>query len=209
MSTRPEASPAPLRGWHIAESKNEMDGTPEATLTLFNENDSSIMIRCVDRKTDVLVSPGGDPIAEANVRVKYDDSAPIRQSWHKSSSKTALFSPDPIAIARRLSKTNIFLFEYTPFESRPRIAKFNVSGLDLAKISQLCNWEALDRIAAKRQAELAALKEKVVSWVHPCGYDKEKWCWSNTDNTDGGMSLETKEDAIQDAYEHAKIHLGY
>jgi len=72
----------------------------------------------------------------------------------------------------------------------------------LDKIFDACNWAAVDRAEAKRKADLIALKQKAAKWVHPRGFDKEKWCWSNADNTDGGFDLDTKEQAIQDAFEH-------
>jgi hypothetical protein len=213
-ATKPELTlpKLPERGWKLDESKNEMDGTPETVLSLFNDESSYLMIRCINRRTEVLINPGGELIDDSSVRVKFDDSNPIQQTWNKSSSRNALFSPEPIGFSRRLSKTKLFLFEYSPYDSRPRTIKFSVTGLDskLGKISEACDWEGSEKRAAisRRNEEL-----RLSQYIHHCNkawLDASKWCWDDQATWRSGGPFDTKEQAFRDilADERAMGKLG-
>jgi hypothetical protein len=190
-----------------------MDGTPEINLTNSGENDSALIIRCIERKTDAIVVTGG-VVDNGYVRVKFDDSSASREAWIESSDHQGLFCPDAITFARRLAKSKSFSIEFKPFERVPKTLSFNVSGLEdrLNKIASACDWNAADKARARAAAEDKALRDRLSTYVHLCPHqDSElyagKWCWSDPTGSipyDSGLTFNTRDEALRDAIEAAK-----
>jgi hypothetical protein len=171
-------------------------------------------IRCAKHKTEAYVDTE-TILDNGNVRVKFDESSPMRQTWGKSTDDKALFAPDAITFARTLTKTKTFLLEFTPFQEGTRTISFDVTKLDekLGKVSDACNWEAVDRSRAQAKIADAQLRARLVQYVHPCA-DQEigKWCWSDPNDAlfynDNGYSP-TKEGALADAMRSARWGLAF
>jgi hypothetical protein len=74
------------------------------------------------------------------VRIKFDESTPVRQRWTESTDSVALFSPAPAKLIKQLTSTEVFLFEFTPFQETATSVKFNVSGLtgSLRPVAEVC-----------------------------------------------------------------------
>jgi Type VI secretion system VasI, EvfG, VC_A0118 len=200
-------------GWILHESRNKMDNTPELFLSKSGSEGANLIIRCSEHKTEAFVNT--DAIVDNdNVRIRLDASAPLRQQWSKSTDGQALFAPDAINFARDLAKSHTFLFEFTPFEKRDRTVNFDVSGLDsmLLKVSDMCGWDAVDKIRAKARAADAALRARIAPHVHPCQDNPNTWCWSDPEgvvfqqDTYGG---ETREQAMREALRNATWGLAF
>lgn len=210
-----------LKSWNLSESVNRMDGSPEIVLSKLGSPDAVLIIRCAQHKTAAyVITPG--VVNDGRVRVRFDESAPQRQSWSESSDHSSLFAPDPISFARKLTKTRTFLLEFKPFEQVPRTVEFEVSDLDvqLPKIAEACNWAAFDKARERERADAAkakaieeALRRRIEESVHPCKNTERysgKWCWSDPGSDSAlfrqdSAPFESKEEAIWDATRMARI----
>jgi hypothetical protein len=210
-----QSTTAATDNWYLHESQNKMDNSPEVVLTTSGTEGATLFIRCSEHKTEAFVNT--DTIVDnEGVRIRFDDSSPVRQSWSKSTDHKALFAPDAVTFARDLTKARKFLFEFTPFEERERTITFEVSGLDgkLQKITETCDWESIDKSKAKARAADAALRAKIEPYVHPCRSSSiNGWCWSDPDDTIvpdyeqyGG---DTREAALQDAIRSARWGIAF
>lgn len=190
--------------WTLTESADKMDNTPIVVLRKSGSSGASMTIRCSKRKTEAYVDT--DTILDnGNIRIKFDESSPIRQTWGKSTDDKALFAPDAITFSRQLTRTKTLLLEFTPFREGKRTITFDVAKLGdkITKISDACNWEAVDRNRAQAKLADAQLRARLVQYVHPC-VDQTigQWCWSDPEDavmySDAGFSA-TKEAALADA----------
>lgn len=214
-STSSEALFKPTdNGWRLIESKDEMDNTPRITLGKHGSGGSRLIIRCVKRKTEAYVDT--DSILDNGIiRIKFDQSPPSRQRWEKSTDDKALFVPDPITFARKLTTAKTFMLEFTPFQEGTRTVSFDITNLNekLKKVSDACDWAAVDKARERAKAANAALRERLIKYVHPCeNQEIGKWCWSDPNddvhNTDNSWS-DTKEEALEDAMEYARLGLAF
>jgi type VI secretion system (T6SS) VasI/EvfG family protein len=190
----------------------QAEGSPEGLLT----------IRCSHRKTELIVKPG-EIIDSGGVRIKLDDSAPLRQTWGQATNYQGLFAPDAIALARQLTKTKTLLFEYQPFQQRPHTVEFKVGGLaaKLQALADACEWAKLDEAKARAQqaARLEAertrkreamIRVELLKHVELCRREalREKgyWCWYDEADEfykNGGAPAKSKEGALENAIETA------
>jgi hypothetical protein len=209
------ASPsAASNEWSLIESSEKMDNTTIVILRKSGSAGATITIRCSKRKTDAYIDT--DTILDnANVRVKFDEASPVHQTWGKSTDDKALFAPDAITFARQLTKTKTFLLEFAPFREGTRTISFDVTKLDekLNKISDACDWEAVDRSRAQAKIADVQLRARLIQYVHPCAdQDIGKWCWSDPNDAlfynDNGFS-QTKEGALADAMKSARWGLAF
>ena len=230
-----EVPPAPMRavgdpktasdhGWLIGITTSKMDKTPEALLSKVAEDKGGVLVvRCFRSRTEVLVATS-DVVDNGSVRLKFDDESPRRQNWGEATSHDALFSRDPIPLARKLATTRTLLFEYQPFQKSPATVEFNLAGLadHLDAVATACNWAKIDQAKAeaarnaKAAAELNRVREvkirgTLAKYVEPCHEawlrDKGRWCWYDLNDSffkDGGSPKETKEAALDDAVYMAK-----
>jgi hypothetical protein len=200
--------------WSLTESADKMDNSPVVVLRRQGTEGASMIIRCSKHKTEAYVDTN-TILNDGNVRVKFDQSSPSRQTWGKSTDDKALFVPDAITFARELTNAKVFLLEFTPFQEGSRTVSFDVTNLGprLKKISDACDWDAVDRNRAPSKAADAARKARLIQFVHPCeNQDIGKWCWSDPNDTlfnhDTGWS-DTKEGALQDAMQYARQGLAF
>jgi len=139
--------------WLVLDSKNQTDNSPEVSLQTGGTDGAVLTIRCANRETEAYVDTD-TALSDKRVRVRFDDSAPLRQYWYRSASDRTLFAPDAVAFARRLANTHILRFEFTPSETEERTVVFDVSGLDtkLQGISETCDWTSIDKNHARAKA---------------------------------------------------------
>lgn len=213
-----QSSAAATDNWYLHESQNEMDKTPEVTLHTSGSGGATLFVRCSGHKTEAFVNT--DTIVDnGGVRIRFDDSLPVRQSWSKSTDDKALFAPDAVTFARDLTKAQKFLFEFTPFQERERTVSFEVSGLGgkLRKIAETCDWDSIDRSRAKARAADAALRARIEPYVHLCKSSAtEGWCWSDPNDTMNSIipdyetyGGETRDQAIQEAMRSARWGIAF
>jgi|GEM_PF-470624 hypothetical protein len=200
--------------WYLLESKNEMDSTPKISLSKTGSDGAILMIRCAGRETDAFVNTHVI-VDNGSVRVRFDDSPPARQSWSESKDNEALFSPDAVTFSRNLAKAHNFLFEFNPYRKTAKTITFDVTGLDskLQKISDACNWDAIDKRRAKAKADANALRDLISPYVHVCTKGGKGWCYSDPDfQPTPGYEMfggSTKEEALQTALENAKLGVAF
>jgi Type VI secretion system VasI, EvfG, VC_A0118 len=220
-------SPVPTSSeWTLIESADKMDNTPIVILRKSGDSGSTMVIRCSKGTTDAYVDTG-TILRSGNVRIKFDEAAPLRQTWAKSTDDKALFPLDAITFARQLTIARRFMLEFTAFGEGTRTISFDVANLDakLKKVSDACNWEAVDqsRARAKAAAEQsraqakaadAALRARLIQYVHACKEQSiGKWCWA--DPTTGFLPISdrgwfnTEEEALQDAMEYARLGIAF
>lgn len=109
---------------------------------------ATLVVRCIDNRTDVLVSTdlvlGGSLDDRTEVRLRFDSAPAETQSWLRSTSYRAAFAIDRIGLARRLAHTEAK-------ELRVRVAPFDSAGVDfvfslngaraqIEKVARLCGW---------------------------------------------------------------------
>ena len=118
----------------------------------YNDDIPMLVIRCKNNHTDLYVvthTPVETVHDEdynelgAKVRYRFDGSKPTPAYWSESTDRRAIFAPDPTVLAKRLSHTSQWLFEFTPFESVAMTATFHTGGLSnvLPKVATACHWK--------------------------------------------------------------------
>jgi hypothetical protein len=106
-----------------------------------------LVARCLSRRTEVFLSIGSAVSVESgsddhNVQVQFDDEAPVVQRWAGSVSYQELMAPNGVAFARRLARTQTLRLGFTPYNSEPVFADFNVGGFDrvVGSLASTCGW---------------------------------------------------------------------
>lgn len=216
---------AELKGWRLSSETNQMDNTPAVYLSKLAESGghgAMLTIRCTRGKTALFVATD-DIVDNGGVRIRFDDAKPQLQAWSEASDHQGLFAPDPIGLAKRLTKADSFLFEYSPFQKQPTTVEFKVNGLaeKLKSIAEPCGWANIDQAKAsaeayaKAEAERASkrdamLREVLFKYVGACRekwlQDMGRWCWYDKSSSGfkGGTPYESKEAALDDAMNMAK-----
>lgn len=106
-----------------------------------------LVVRCLAQRPEVFVftdSPAKiEPKTEDHtVRIAFDDSAEESARWPDSADHDALFAPDGLAFARRLSAARTMRFGFTPHNAPAAVVIFNVAGLagHLDAAAGQCGW---------------------------------------------------------------------
>jgi hypothetical protein len=116
-----------------------------------------LAVRCLSRRTEVFVSLGTSAQIEAGdtnrVTVQLDSQTPSAQQWLRTHTYQELFAPDGLALARQLAAASLMRFTFTPFNSRPVVAEFNVKGFDehVAMVARTCGWATPERTNARKR----------------------------------------------------------
>ena len=107
-----------------------------------------LVVRCMAKKTEAFVYTGSALRIEPNtedhtVSFRFDDESGRTERWPDSAEHDALFSPDPVAFARRVMSTHSLRFGYHPHNAEPVEAVFEVSGLTdlIAPSAKDCGWQ--------------------------------------------------------------------
>jgi hypothetical protein len=123
-----------------------------------------LVARCVSRSTEIYVALGTPASVEPQagshtVRVQIDDEPEVLQQWTDSESSHELFSPDGPELTRRLASAQRLRIGFTPFNAKPVVAEFSVTGFDeLAPlVASTCGWR-LDEAPVSRAPRSARLR---------------------------------------------------
>ena len=155
-----------LGAWRVTAGKSEMDDSPDVTAML-DASDMiegwlktfrpSLVLRCSEAKTFLYVVTGMSAQPEygkfemAGVRYRIDQAGAVSDDWHESTDSKALFAPEPISLARRLAKAKQLIFEFTPYNSSPVTAHFELQGASSAvgRVSKTCSWSVAGSSAGR------------------------------------------------------------
>jgi hypothetical protein len=106
-----------------------------------------LIVRCLSRTTEVFVATGSaasiEPQAGSHaVHIQFDDAEPLAESWSDSVSSQELYAPDGVALSRRLVRARTVRFGFTPYNSAPVVAEFDVRGFDqvVGLVAGTCGW---------------------------------------------------------------------
>jgi hypothetical protein len=219
------AQPSESGIWTKSESTNPMDG--QTTLMLMRsasaEPTAHLAIRFKGNALDVyLITQEVVSNSTAPVRIKFDDGAPVTQTWSGSTNYRGIFSPAPFDLAKRLVTSKTFYLEYTAFESSPKTLIFDVSALSVAlphSASELIDkhFAAIEKQVSDRKAADETLKALVLSNVHSCNdtsrmfpFPSSRWCWTDPNSPYYRVErspFRTKEEAVESALAAARAGL--
>jgi len=226
-STAPKAEPSPAAetkaappadkagsNWVKDEKSNVMDNTKEITMatSAVGDQGGTLLIRFKGKQLDAYVSTKEIVDDErAGVRIKFDDGEPMKQVWGRSTDYRAVFSPDPVALIARLEKSKKFYLEYRPYQKTAQTIIFDVAGLEplLPQAEMAEHKKKWDQ----NNAANAALRARMLQYIHPCKEEPKKWCW--VDSTGGVIANEesapwdTREQALQNALELKRLGLNF
>ncbi len=116
-----------------------------------------LAVRCLSRMTEVFVSLGTSASIEAGdtnrVTVQLDDETPSVQQWVRTDTYQELFAPDGLMLARHFAGASLMRFTFTPFNSKPVVAEFNVKGFDqhVATVARTCGWPGAAGTSARKR----------------------------------------------------------
>jgi hypothetical protein len=107
-----------------------------------------LVVRCLAGTTQAFVYTQVSPAIEQRddrrtVRVSFDGETETVERWPGSADHDALFAPDGIAFARRLSTARTLRFRFTPHNAPLASIDFDVHGFDahLASVARTCRWK--------------------------------------------------------------------
>jgi hypothetical protein len=149
--------------WVVDVNPDPMDNVTNVTLQLesnapldlafpYSGHYASLVIRCRKGKTDLYVHTE-TPVKTSydsdyddlgsHIRYRIDGGKPTGEYWSEATDNEAVFSPNPISLARRLAKAKIVLFEFTPFDAASTTVSFDVNGLQavLPRLAEACHWK--------------------------------------------------------------------
>jgi len=124
------------------ESAWASDGSRTVTFELEAENEVAVWmkrvrpvlaVRCLGRETEVYVVTDSaasiEPTPDKHtVRIGFDHQGDVEQRWLDSAGHRELFSPDAAALASQIAQADKMRFSFTPFNSAPVTANFDVHG---------------------------------------------------------------------------------
>jgi hypothetical protein len=93
-----------------------------------------LVVRCVDSRAEVFVFTDSAAAMEPQdgdhtVRIAFDGGRERSERWPDSASHDALFAPDGARLLDELGHAQAFNFGYTPHNTAPVVARFDVAGL--------------------------------------------------------------------------------
>jgi hypothetical protein len=193
-----------------------MDGTRQVMLVASATDTpvGSLVVRFTGKKLDVYVITSDIVDDEnASIRIKFDDEAPVRQTWNRSTDYKAVFSPRPFELLKMMRTSHKFYLEYQPYQRVPDTIAFSLDGL--SDVLPSAEMAALDKKDDDERAADAALRARILPYVHECSrLDSHGWCWSDPDSPvysgdhyEGsvGYPFRTKEQALADAKHAARM----
>jgi hypothetical protein len=110
-----------------------------------------LVVRCLSGTTEAFVftqiAPAIEPLGDnRTVRVSFDGASATTERWPASAERDALFAPDGVAFARRLTRAHTLQFEFTPHNSPAATVAFDVHGFDahIKALARACRWKGRD-----------------------------------------------------------------
>ena len=130
-----------IKKWVVIQGTRKMDGTKFAQVISATTGKPELVIRCEGKKTDLFISTD-TVVDDHNVRLKLDEAKPLTQQWDRSDDYEALFSRQPVALAKQFVVAKVLMFEYKPYREGPKVVEFQLDGLKdaLSEASSVCTW---------------------------------------------------------------------
>lgn len=128
-----------------------------------------LVVRCQEKRTQVYVDTemaANPEIGDGfTVRLRLGQSQATTQLWGESTSKDSLFSPEPIALTRQLLTVDRLLFQFTPYNSTPTLAEFDVRGLSrlIGELASSCGWSTEEDTLRVRLDRFIKIMEELES----------------------------------------------
>jgi hypothetical protein len=198
--------------WYKTERIDPMDRIKEIMLTTNAIDHVGILVvRFQGKKLDVYVNTD-EILDKEGVRIKFDDGAPIKQTWNRSTDYKAVFSPEPFGLLTKLQRSNKFYLEYQPYERVPATIIFDVTRL--SAVLPTFEMAALQKKVDDNNAATAALRARILPYVHMC-VDQQafpgQWCYTGDEPafTNDSTPFPTKEEAIKSALESARAGVAF
>ena len=120
------------RNWTTHAEYSKMDDVTEYSISTPSiDSGALLVVRCKSAELEIFVSTGDlvEPEHGGSGRVKFDNGEPETDGWSISTNSRAMFSYSPEKMLPELLTAQRMLFEFTPFEKRPRTVTFRVGGL--------------------------------------------------------------------------------
>lgn len=106
-----------------------------------------LIIQCAKKKAEIYIETimplEVTQVDKQIVSVQFDNNKPTRQRWQEiANAAVAANARDSALLIRQFAQSKKFIFEFTPFNSPPVKAEFDISGLEAfqPKLVTLC-WE--------------------------------------------------------------------
>ena len=76
------------------------------------------------------------------VQIRFDENDAVTELWADSTDDEALFAPNAIALARRISRADRMLVRFTPFNANRALIEFDVRGFEehISLVADTCGW---------------------------------------------------------------------
>ena len=128
--------------WRVVLSVSKIDDSPTVILSLQSDDQIagrfggqtylSLLIRCMEQKTDVLVHFGGHFMSSIEggglITYRIDRRPAQTASFSESTNHEALFAPQPIAFVKSLLEAKQLVIRAQPFSESDITAQFTVAG---------------------------------------------------------------------------------
>jgi hypothetical protein len=145
--------------WKVDESVSKMDDSRTVALMLSAGQTISgwpskkvipvLILRCQEKEVNAYVVTGmaSQPELgkhkEATIRVRFDGAPAKTLIASTSTSNDSLFLPKAKSMITTMAASKTMVFQFTPFNSDPAEASFDLRGLDgvLPKLRTACGWK--------------------------------------------------------------------
>jgi hypothetical protein len=158
--TKAEQEPAKVHEWAVVDSKSPIDDSPQVSaLLLSDDGESTLMLRCAERKTEAAVIPKGLFAYErGSVVIRLNDLPATSATWSASNNNKALFAPNGVAFVKMLPNNGELFIRSTGHSSRAADAKFKLGAVSAVRdrISAACKWSDVAPKAAVKPKDVAA-----------------------------------------------------
>jgi Type VI secretion system VasI, EvfG, VC_A0118 len=145
--------PQPLSKWQVLPASSSEESlaislrAENAVNGWMKSSVPTLTIQCSKKKASVYIETGMPlevtPVDQQTVKIQHDEAKPFPQRWREITNATlAASARDSVLLIKQLARSRKFTLEFTPFNSAPAQAEFDVAGLEayLPQFSRMC-WE--------------------------------------------------------------------
>lgn len=137
--------PSVQQEWMINESKSPIDDSLQISAGILSEDGkSSMILRCVEHKTEALVMPNGlFAFQKGEVIQRINDAPAVKAIWTASSNNEALFAPNGIGFIKALPDDGTLFIRATGHSRKADDATFKLGQVSEIRnrISSICGWQ--------------------------------------------------------------------
>ncbi|MCG2634514.1 MAG: type VI secretion protein [Gammaproteobacteria bacterium] len=110
------------------------------TLNLRCKKNQTAVYMNLKMMSDISIDMAGKQYADATLR--YDQRPALKEKFDLSVSGESVFSRKPVEMAEQMMKHRKLLVEFTPFNSSPQVATFDLAGLSdsIVPLRKACHW---------------------------------------------------------------------